>query len=329
MPILSIIVPIYNVSNYLEDCIKSILSSTFKEIEVILVDDGSTDSSPEICDKFCSQDQRCKVIHKENEGLSAARNSGLTIATGEFISFIDGDDFIHSQMLEFLYQVLIMHPECALSMCYFRNIHNIKREDIKEETYNLENIETKIISQDYYASQLFGSTSNNIEYVVVWNKLYRKSILKDVVFKESITEDANFNSDILHRIKRIVVIEKKLHYWVQRPSSLSHKGLNKKYIDRLDVYNECLNSIKINCPQFTHYVLIKIFKTMLSLKYAAKHTSYKKYTSNKISYYQKLHSKEFLTSKMIPLKIRYSIYTFLKLPFTYNLYRMYMEYRLH
>ena len=325
---ISVIVPIYNVENYLEDSIKSILASTLNDIEVILVDDGSTDKSSEICDKFCIQDPRCKVIHKENNGLSAARNSGLSIATGEFISFIDGDDFIHSQMLEFLYQVLIMHPECALSMCNFSYIHN-KREDIKEDSYNLENIETKIISQDYYASQLFGSTNNNLKYVVVWNKLYRKSILKDVVFKESITEDANFNSDILHRIKRIALIEKELHYWVQRPSSLSHKELNKKYIDRLDVYNECLNSIKNNCPQFTHYVLIKIFKTMLSLKYAAKHTEYKKYTSTKIVYYQKLHFKDFMSCKNIPLKIRFSIYTFLKLPFIYNLYRMYMEYRHH
>lgn len=241
---ISIIVPIYNVDDYLEDCIRSILSSTLKEIEVILVDDGSTDSSPEICDKFCSQDNRCKVIHKENEGLSAARNSGLSLATGVFISLIDGDDFIHPKMLEFLYQALILHPECALSMCNFNYVYNKKREDIKEDSYILKNIETKIISQDFYASQLFGSTSNNLKYVVVWNKLYRKSILKDVVFKESIAEDANFNSKILHRIQYIAAIEKELHYWVQRSSSISHKGLNKKYIDRLDVYNECLQSLK-------------------------------------------------------------------------------------
>lgn len=324
---ISIIVPIYNVDDYLEDCIKSILSSTLKEIEVILVDDGSSDSSSEICDKFCSQDNRCKVIHKENEGLSAARNSGLSLATGEFISFIDGDDFIHPQMLEFLYQALILHPECALSMCNFSYVYNKKREDIKEDSYILKNIETKIISQDFYASQLFGSTSNNLKYVVVWNKLYRKSILKDAVFKESIAEDANFNSNILHRIQCIAVIEKELHYWVQRSSSILHKGLNKKYIDRLDVYNECLESIKINCPQFSHYVLIKIFKTMLSLKYAAKHTELKKYTSAKITYYQKIYSKEFLTCKKIPFKIRFSIYTFLEIPFIYTLFRKYMEFR--
>lgn len=323
---ISIIVPVYNVDKYLDDCIESILASSFKDIEVILIDDGSTDNSPYICDKYCKLDLRCQVVHKKNEGVSAARNLGLTLAKAEFVSFIDGDDFIHPQMLEFLYDALTTHPECELSMCNF-NYTDKSYKDVIKNSFNTENLKTKILSQEDFASGLFAPSYKDIIYVVVWNKLYRKNLINEITFKESLAEDTHFNLDCLHLINKIVLVDLKLYYWVQRSSSLSHQQLSKKYIDRLDVYNECYMSIKNKCPQFAHYSLIKIFKTMLNLRYASKNTKYQQYTLSKIKHYHKLYDKNFISSKDIPIKLKLSIWTFSKMPYLYHLFRMYMEFK--
>lgn len=100
---ISVIVPVYNVEEYLPTCIESILNQTYKDLEILLIDDGSTDNSGKICDKYAKEDGRCIVVHQPNKGVSEARNTGLKHATGEYISFIDGDDYIHPQMLEILY----------------------------------------------------------------------------------------------------------------------------------------------------------------------------------------------------------------------------------
>ena len=100
---ISVIVPIYNVEEYLPTCIESILNQTYKDLEILLIDDGSTDNSGKICDEYAKQDKRCIVIHQQNKGVSATRNTGLNYATGKYISFVDGDDYIHPQMIEILY----------------------------------------------------------------------------------------------------------------------------------------------------------------------------------------------------------------------------------
>ena len=106
LPLISIIVPIYNIAEYASECIQSLINQTYKNIEIILVDDGSTDHSPVICDEFAEQDERIKVIHKRNGGLSDARNAGLDVATGEYIGFVDGDDWVDEDMYETLYHLI-------------------------------------------------------------------------------------------------------------------------------------------------------------------------------------------------------------------------------
>ena len=111
---ISVIVPVYNVEKYLDKCVQSILNQTYENIELVLVDDGSTDGSSKICDKYGNIDSRVKVIHKENGGLSSARNRGIDEAGGKFITFIDSDDYIHHQMLEILYEGIIKNKSgCA------------------------------------------------------------------------------------------------------------------------------------------------------------------------------------------------------------------------
>ena len=122
MPKISIIVPVYNVEKYLEKCVRSILAQTFTDFELILVDDGSPDSSGAMCDQFAEQDQRVKVIHKENGGLSDARNAGIEIATGEYLGFVDSDDYIADDMYELLY-TNIVKEDADLSICGIYDVY--------------------------------------------------------------------------------------------------------------------------------------------------------------------------------------------------------------
>ena len=122
MILVSIIVPVYNVEKYLERCLDSLINQTLKDIEIILVDDGSTDDSGNICDKYAKKDKRIKVIHKENGGLSDARNIGLSIANGRYLQFVDSDDFIHKQMIEILYNTII-NNNADISICDFDKVY--------------------------------------------------------------------------------------------------------------------------------------------------------------------------------------------------------------
>ena len=134
MPKISVIVPVYNVEKYLRKCIESILNQTFREFELILVDDGSTDSSGKICDEYALKDSRIKVIHKENGGASSARNAGLDVAKGEYIGFVDSDDWIEMDMYGELYR-LIKENNTDISVCGINNIKDIKykNENLKEK----------------------------------------------------------------------------------------------------------------------------------------------------------------------------------------------------
>ena len=125
---ISIIVTVYNIEQHLPICIESIFNQTYKDLEIILVDDGSTDNSGKLCDKYTKEDTRCIVIHQSNKGVSEARNTGLNHATGEYISFIDGDDYLHPQMFEILYEAL-QKGDYDFSMVTFKQVEKYKKED--------------------------------------------------------------------------------------------------------------------------------------------------------------------------------------------------------
>ena len=135
-PKVSIIIPIYNVEPYLDQCVQSVLTQTLKEIEVILVDDESPDRCPAMCDEYAKQDSRIKVIHKKNGGLGFARNSGLDIATGEYVSFIDSDDFIASNMMEELYSTAVLYgaDEVRSGVIFYEGGKKTPRHDVDKVT---------------------------------------------------------------------------------------------------------------------------------------------------------------------------------------------------
>ena len=189
-PLISVIVPIYQVEAYLEECLDSILNQTYRQLEIILIDDGSPDRCGEICDRYANQDSRIQVIHQTNQGLSAARNAGMDIAAGEYISFIDSDDYIAPHFYEKLLEGFKEHPEAKVTACQvFKNEDGKITPLICNRRHQFPTIHTSLWCQD----AILGKT-----YVNVWNKLYQAELLKEIRFRKGrIVEDVLFMYDFL------------------------------------------------------------------------------------------------------------------------------------
>ena len=189
-PLISVIVPIYQVEAYLEECLDSILNQTYCNLEIILIDDGSPDRCGEICDRYASQDSRIQVIHQSNAGLSAARNAGMDIATGEYISFIDSDDYIDPHFYEKLLEGFKEYPEVKVTSCQvFKNENG----EITPQNSKLHHQYPTIHSSRWCQDAILGKN-----YVTVWNKLYQAELLKEIRFRKGrIVEDILFMYDFL------------------------------------------------------------------------------------------------------------------------------------
>lgn len=235
MDLISVIVPIYNVKNYLEKCVKTILDQDYKNLEIILVDDGSTDGSSELCDLLLEKDERIKVLHKANGGLSDARNYGFSHSNGKYIMFIDSDDYIHNEMVTKLYNSLISN-NADLAICNYDFVDesgNLVKENkniVKNEVFNREDGYRKI------------SESDNYYYVTAWNKLYKRDILASDTFpKGRIHEDEFSVHHIFSKCNKIVSISDVLYYYVQRNNSIMHSNWTIKkldgYLAKMDRYH--------------------------------------------------------------------------------------------
>ena len=238
---ISVIVPIYNVEKYLKRCIDSILNSTYNNLEIILVDDGSTDSCPKICDEYKKIDTRIKVIHKTNGGLSDARNKGLDIATGDFISFIDSDDYINSNMLSYLAKPLIEN-ECDISVCDFEIFYGDSLEN--EMQYSDINDYNFYSSKEVLRLLLDGKKSHG-DYA--WNKLYKKYLFKEVRYPiGKKMEDIGTTYKLYYYSNKIAISNKKLYYYFQRKDSILGKKTFSIYSDSLELAIERYNFLKDN-----------------------------------------------------------------------------------
>lgn len=252
--LISVVVPIYQVEKYLSTCVNSILNQTYSNLEIILVDDGSPDSCPAICDKFALKDSRIKVIHQKNGGLSSARNAGIEIAQGEYIGFIDSDDFIAPNFYEYLLNnALTYHAD--ISECSF-----IRVAENNMNAFNFSPINNEVISVTNNIGALERLFSEDINIcvntVVVWNKLYKRSLFKSIRYPlNKISEDEFTTYKILYGAHKFVTSSAILHAYVQRTSSIMGKTFSIKRLDALDAYEEAITffnkrslfSIELKC----------------------------------------------------------------------------------
>lgn len=226
--LISIIVPVYNCSKYLPRCIESILEQTYTNLQIILIDDGSIDNSGKICDEYAKKDYRIKVIHQANAGVSAARNAGLKIARGEYISFVDSDDYLETDMYSYLYKLIIRY-HTFISVCnfYYVSTHN---ESKASPVVNNETCFSAAEAIEKLLSQLF-----------VWNKLFKASLFQNIKFDEkcSYGEDIPICLAVFEKAKLISYGTEAKYYYRQNEYQVTKSGEWKRgylgYFNSIDI----------------------------------------------------------------------------------------------
>lgn len=243
LQLISIIVPIYNAEHKLSLCIDSILQQTYTNLEVLLIDDGSTDCSREVCNAYCLKDRRCKVIYQNNEGVAGARNTGLKIAKGTYIAFVDNDDWIHPQYFEYLHRA-INEGDFLLSMVLgvLSGAGDIK------SVKSMLPYSTRILSGEMLMAGLFNKSisnrlGNEIPYGVIWASLYRKELLEGLFFKDIIEEDVEYSARVFGRVKFASLVPERMYYWIQYPDSQHCNIEPQRMKTRIDCYLSALYEI--------------------------------------------------------------------------------------
>lgn len=246
-PLISIIVPIYKVEKYLERCVESLLNQTYTNLEIILVDDGSPDNCPVMCEEFAKKDSRIRVVHKKNGGLSDARNVGLEVATGEYIGFIDSDDYVDVNM----YQDMITNAlkyNAQIVECDIYSVYDGNRIEEYSSVDDAVYTTTKDIMYAYIAKFTIKT--------VVWNKLYKKDIFGSLKFEVGkYNEDEFFTYQILSKATTFVHINKHYYYYIQRAESIMGCSYSLKKLDGLEGGMKKTEFIKEYYPELYFYQL--------------------------------------------------------------------------
>ena len=240
MKTISVVVPVYNVENYLERCILSIINQTYQNLEIILVDDGSTDNSGAICDELALKDPRIKVIHKENGGLSDARNAGIEAASGEYIGFVDSDDYIAHDMYEKLLDAL-QSTGSSISLCSYVYVDE-DTNTTDENHFPRSPIVTEVLSSKDALEKICSYRTGYSFYVTAWNKLYDKNLFNTLRFpKGRLHEDELTVHYLFDNATQVACISDVLYYYVQRKGSIMNTKVTVKSLDSLaamlDRYN--------------------------------------------------------------------------------------------
>lgn len=261
--LISVILPIYQVENYLMQSIESLIKQSYKNIEIILVDDGSSDSCPVICDQYALKDSRIKVLHKKNGGVSSARNVGLKASSGAYVYFMDPDDLLAPRFLEYMYQAIVTE-DCDIAVCAFtsdeRQFHRACSGDILSDNTTIGKHE--LLEKIAFSSDIAGYT---------WNKLLKRSLIEELVFDETVhmNEDQLFTLQYATRVEKAALIHDILYYYrVLDTSAINQKWNDRKasafitYLKITELLNNCAFSneeIQFYAGEHAVYLAINYF----------------------------------------------------------------------
>lgn len=244
--LISVIIPIYGVEKYLSQCIETVISQTYKNIEIVLVDDGSKDRCPKICDEYANKDDRVIVIHKKNGGLSDARNAGIKVAKGKYITFIDSDDYIAFNYIEYLYELIIKN-NADMSVCQRNDVNENGIEIGAKKKYKDYLIENTFMAMSF----LF--TKDELD-TVAWGKLYKTSMFNDVEYPYGkYHEDVFTTYRLIAKCKRVAIGAGELYYYRHRYESIQTQSFSKKHLDGVEGNIERYNYICEYFPQLKKY----------------------------------------------------------------------------
>lgn len=238
--LISIIVPVYNVEQYLDECLTSIIGQTYTNLEIILIDDGSTDASGKMCDEYTEKDKRIKVVHKENGGQAGAKNIGLDICMGEYIAFVDSDDYVAPEYIEYMYKLLKKY-NVAVSGCKWRFVYFNGNLEAQGKAL-IENVESQ---KDFYKNLLYGRRA-----VGQWGYLYKRSIFDNLRYREGIIfEDSDLVYKIFAKCDNTVISNNQLYYYRLRQGSTTNSSFDSKKLGLIDVSEKMCDFILRSFPE--------------------------------------------------------------------------------
>lgn len=297
--LISVIIPIYNVEKYLDRCLKSIISQSYKNIEIILIDDGSKDASSKICDDYAKSDNRIRVIHKKNEGVAIARNLGIKKATGKYITFIDADDYVEKDYVKILYE-----------LCRDHDVSIVGTIDENDEQVVISKSKSMIkiangkeaIKEMLVTNRFFGWTC--------WNKMYKTEIVKNVKFREKvkIAEDVEFLYNVIKKAKKVNIDTsyKLYHYVLDRKGSATEAKFNDDRKTEMQIYKSMKDDMEKIMPQDIELIKAWYLKRiLLTIALNLKTSNDKKYLRYLVNELKQIRLKnKYITKKQ---KILYSI----------------------
>lgn len=304
-PEISIIVPIYNVEKYLPRCIESILAQTFTNFELILVNDGSEDDSGEVCDRYAKEDKRIKVIHKKNGGVSSARNAGLKNSIGNYIGFVDPDDYIKKDMYEKMYNLCIK-KDSKIAICKFAR-------EVDGKIINADNNETEIIRElnnEEAMNELFKGVLYRFS---LCNKLFNKKCFQGITFPEGrIHEDLSTTYKLFANSNRSIYTTYQGYIYVKREDSILTKQYNEKRLQSFIGWDEILEFMnkryeKVNeqvVATFTYWCVDNIFYIMNQVKDKDELIKYLNFIRSYTLKYKKLINSNDLLSEKYKIRVR-------------------------
>ncbi|SDQ46005.1 glycosyltransferase [Carnobacterium viridans] len=257
--LISVIMPVYNTSSTLGEAVKSVLQQRYPEFELILINDGSSDSSPEICDLLAKTDKRIKVVHQENKGLSAARNKGIEVASGEFIAFIDSDDRFDEEAFLNFYKASIQYKGMTLYIMNFDKVYGSISLPKKKS-------KKRIVVEPIELIELIFNSSGVAFYT--WNKIYHHSLFQKVTFPEGkIFEDIVTTYQLAKNSSKTVITNEIGYHYVRSSNTIVSSSFSPEYYDILTKTEQLYALLKIDFPELKHLGLQKLMESMISVGY--------------------------------------------------------------
>ena len=282
--LVSVIVPVYNTETYLLHCLETIAKQSYHNLEIIIVDDGSTDRSGDICDNFAKKDSRAIVIHNKKLGLCTTRNTGLQMMRGKYVTFVDSDDFVHQDYIKVLHDAINRNEGFDIAIAGFKKTYNRNDEEVL-----IGNGKTLVYSQEDLLSSFFCHHYPNLNYAI-WNKMYRKESIKGIYFNNySVAEDLDFNFRVYQKAKRAISTDYEVYFYFQRPGSLIYQ---KDFVFKdIQCKTEQLFQYTTNMPtlpkKIKHLVIKHLYRKIVFLIGRAYKTSKEAEFLNQCKYYKK------------------------------------------
>ncbi len=307
----SVIIPVYNIAPYIGNCINSIVSQSFTDIEILCVDDGSTDKSADVIKSFSEKDSRVKYLYKENAGVSSARNKGLDTAVGEYVFFVDGDDYLH-------HDAIALSVDCAektgadMICSRYKITSSLQEADEPSDSYNFFDADFDTL---FKKGDKLGKSS--------CSKLIRRSITENIRFPEGISvgEDGCYIIKLMNENAKAVILDKVLYYYFKREGSATTSSLDEKRLTVLYAYDGMCEYLENSeNTDIKSYCLRSIFYNINTRRALYKNSPLEAFVNQECKRIGKKHIKTFLLQKEIPLTVRLLHFSFFKIPFLYTLY---------